>query len=333
MTQHALQAPTRSAPSGALCATLPDGRWHFQHGPIDLIIGAEGNPDAVNVALERAWERFSQILPELVTELKALRQPILDTPRPRSSFHSPVAQRMFAACWRHRAQFVTPMAAVAGSVADEVLGALLGRSARATSDGFNSGSSMSGSGAGIDRYADFKRAYVNNGGDIALYLAPGQHYTVGLLSNPEAIHVEGGGLAVDGRFTITPEMGIGGIATSGWRGRSQSLGIADSVTVFAPQAAQADVAATLIANQVNVSHDAIERAPANTLKDDTDLGDLPVTVAVGPLPPEAIKQALHAGEAAARVMFEQGAILGAVLVLQGQARFILPQNITENALN
>jgi hypothetical protein len=319
MTQHALQERTRSAPSGALCATLPDGRTHFQHGPIDLIIGVEGDPDAVNAGLERAWERFSQILPELVIELKALRRPIPNTLEPRASFHSAVAQRMFAACWRHRAQFVTPMAAVAGSVADEVLETLLGRPGAMVS--------------GADVRPDFPRAYVNNGGDIALYLAPGQHYTVGLLSNPEAIHVDGDGLAVDGRFTITPEMGIGGIATSGWRGRSQSLGIADSVTVFAPQAAQADVAATLIANQVNVSHDAIERAPANTLKDDTDLGDLPVTVAVGPLPPEAIKQALHAGDAAARVMFEQGAILGAVLVLQGQARFILPQNITENALN
>lgn len=319
MTQHALQERTRSAPSGALCATLPDGRTHFQHGPIDLIIGVEGDPDAVNAGLERAWERFSQILPELVIELKALRRPIPNTLEPRASFHSAVAQRMFAACWRHRAQFVTPMAAVAGSVADEVLETLLGRPGAMVS--------------GADVRPDFPRAYVNNGGDIALHLAPGRHYTVGLLSNPEAIHVEGGGLAVDGRFTITPEMGIGGIATSGWRGRSQSLGIADSVTVFAPQAAQADVAATLIANQVNVSHDAIERAPANTLKDDADLGDLPVTVAVGPLPPEAIKQALHAGEAAARVMFEQGAILGAVLVLQGQARFILPQNITENALH
>ncbi len=333
MTQQALQTPTRSAPSGALCATLPDGRTHFQHGPIDLIIGAEGNPDAVNVALERAWERFSQILPELVTELKALRQPISNTSRPHSSFHSPVAQRMFAAGWHHRAQFVTPMAAVAGSVADEVLAALLGKPATTASDGANSGSSMSGSGVNVNRQADFTRAYVNNGGDIALHLATGQHYTVGLLSNPEAIHVEGNGLAVDGRFTITPEMGIGGIATSGWRGRSQSLGIADSVTVFASQAAQADVAATLIANQVNVSHDVIERAPANTLKDDADLGDLPVTVAVGPLPPEAIKQALDAGEAEARAMFEQGAILGAVLVLQGQARFILPQTSAANVLN
>ncbi|MBC7202861.1 MAG: UPF0280 family protein, partial [Pusillimonas sp.] len=211
----------------------------------------------------------------------------------------------------------------------EVLDTLLGRPGATASGGLKSGASMPGSG----RRTDFTRAYVNNGGDIALHLSPGQHYTVGLLGNPQAIQIERGGLVPDGRFTITPEMGIGGIATSGWRGRSQSLGIADSVTVFASQAAQADVAATLIANQVNVSHDAIERAPANTLKDDTDLGNLPVTVAVGPLPPEAIKHALDAGEAAARVMFEQGAILGAVLVLQGHARFILAQNVTENALN
>lgn len=300
MTQQTLQERTRSAPSGAVCATLPDGRWHFQHGPIDLVIGVQGNPDTVTGALEAAWARFAQILPELVTELKALRQPISNTSQPRSSFHTPVSQRMLAACWRHRAQFVTPMAAVAGSVADEVLDALLGR-------------------------PGLIRAYVNNGGDIALHLEPGQHYTVGLLSNPESVHVQSDGLATDGRFTINPEMGIGGIATSGWRGRSQSLGIADSVTVFASQAADADVAATLIANQVNVSHDAIERVPANMLKDDTDLGELPVTVAVGPLPPAAIAQALDAGQATARNLFEQGAILGAVLVLQGQVRFILPQ--------
>jgi len=300
MTQQTLQERTRSAPSGAVCATLPDGRWHFQHGPIDLVIGVQGNPDTVTGALEAAWARFAQILPELVTELKALRQPVANTSQPRSAFHTPVAQRMLAACWRHRAQFVTPMAAVAGSVADEVLGALLGR-------------------------PGLTRAYVNNGGDIALHLEPGQHYTVGLLSNPESVHVQSDGLATDGRFTINPEMGIGGIATSGWRGRSQSLGIAASVTVFASQAADADVAATLIANQVNVSHDAIERVPANMLKDDTDLGELPVTVAVGLLPPAAIAQALDAGQATARNLFEQGAILGAVLVLQGQVRFILPQ--------
>ena len=40
---------------------------------------------------------------------------------------------------------------------------------------------------------------------------------------------------------------VRGVATSGWRGRSHSLGIADSVTVLAATAAMADAAATVIA--------------------------------------------------------------------------------------
>ena len=43
-----------------------------------------------------------------------------------------------------------------------------------------------------------------------------------------------------------------GIATSGWRGRSFSLGIADAVTVLAATAAEADAAATMIANAVDL---------------------------------------------------------------------------------
>lgn len=303
MTQHALQERTQTASSGAWRALLPDGRQHFQHGPIDLVIGAEGEPQAVAQAFNHAWARFTHVLPELVEEIALLRRPVAATAWPRPPFENPVAQRMFTACWRHRAQFVTPMAAVAGSVADEILATMLGST-------------------------QIARVHVNNGGDIALHLGAGQQYTVGLLSNPNTIRIKGRGLAVDGRLTITPGMGMGGIATSGWRGRSQSLGIADSVTVFAAHAAQADVAATLIANQVNVSHDAIERVPANSVKDDTDLGERRVTVAVGALPDTAIAQALQAGEAAARTMQEQGLILGAVLVLQGQARFVAPSTTT-----
>ena len=50
-----------------------------------------------------------------------------------------------------------------------------------------------------------------------------------------------------------------GIATSGWRGRSFSLGIADAVTVLAATAAEADAAATVIANAVDLpGHPAID---------------------------------------------------------------------------
>ncbi|WP_204349766.1 hypothetical protein, partial [Klebsiella pneumoniae] len=79
--------------------------------------------------------------------------------------------------------------------------------------------------------------------------------------------------------------GIGGIATSGAQGRSFSLGIADSVTVLARDAASADAAATLIANAVDLDHPAIRRRPARNLDPDSDLGDRLVTVGVGDLTP------------------------------------------------
>jgi hypothetical protein len=113
-------------------------------------------------------------------------------------------------------------------------------------------------------------------------------------------------------------MPVRGIATSGWRGRSFSLGIADSVTVLAAGAAQADAAATVIANAVNVDDDRIRRAPACELKDDTDLGALPVTVDVPPLEAQLVERALGTGLACARELRDAGLIWGAVLICQGR---------------
>jgi ApbE superfamily uncharacterized protein (UPF0280 family) len=200
---------------------LSDGRWHFQHGPIDLVIGADGEPAAVGRALERLWQRFRQVLPELVGELSDLRQPVVD----EIVFNGPVAQRMFDACWPHRRAFITPMAAVAGSVADELM-------------------------QYFRQEASIARAYINNGGDIALHLQPGQRYRVGLFA--DLARFTGDTPVLDGNFEIANDLPVRGIATSGWRGRSFSLGIADSVTVLAATAAGADAAATMIANQVNV---------------------------------------------------------------------------------
>jgi hypothetical protein len=84
----------------------------------------------------------------------------------------------------------------------------------------------------------------------------------------------GGGLRTDAQAEVRYESPVRGIATSGWRGRSFSLGIADSVTVLAATAAEADAAATIIANAVDVAHAGIiVRRPACSLKDDSDLGD------------------------------------------------------------
>ncbi len=268
-------------------ALLPDGRHHLQHGPIDLVIGAEGDAGPLADAHAAAWARFSTVLIELVAELPALRRPVGE----RHDLQGPVAQRMWQACHPYRAGFITPMAAVAGAVAQEIVAC----------------------------YArpGIRRAWVNNGGDIALHLAPGHAVRVGLWSDLARLQPGDGPLRTDGQFTVDATMPVRGIATSGWRGRSFSLGIADSVTVLAADAAMADAAATVIANAVNVDDPRIARAPADTLKDDTDLGARLVTVQVPPLGEERLREALHCGLLKARELRAHGLIRRAALVCQG----------------
>ena len=269
---------------------LPDGRWHFQHGPMDIVIGANGSPQAVEAAHEQAWQRFGGILGELVRELPVLRLPV-QGPCPLSG---PVARRMWHACRPYRSGFITPMAAVAGAVAQELVACYAA--------------------SGITR------AWINNGGDIALHLAPSQSVRIGLYADIERLGVDEilGGVQTDGQFEVDSALPVRGVATSGWRGRSFSLGIADSVTVLARTAAEADAAATVIANAVDVADARIQRRPACELKDDSDLGAIPVTVDVPPLEPELVSRALHAGLRRAQTLHAAGLIWSAVLVCQGQ---------------
>lgn len=272
-------------------------RWHWQHGPIDLIISADGKPAAVQAAYEACWARFVEVLPELVGELRRLRQPVpTEAALNDSAWQGTVARRMWSACHPHRARFITPMAAVAGSVADELIVAF----AR----------------AGI------ARAFINNGGDIALHLTQGQQYRVGIFADlaayspARALNQH----TLDANLTLEASLPVRGIATSGWRGRSFSLGIADSVTVLACNAATADAAATMIANAVDLDHPGILRRPASSLKDDSDLGDRLVTVDVPSLPQPLVDFALARGVDAAQRLLDQGLIEGAALFLQGRVR-------------
>jgi ApbE superfamily uncharacterized protein (UPF0280 family) len=268
-------APTRQ--------TLSSGREHWRHGPIDLVIEVWGDAGVVASAYATAWQRFETVLGELVGELAVLKAPV----GAATQVLGPVARRMVGACLPFASGFITPMAAVAGSVADEM--------------------------RQFFAVAGVTRAYVNNGGDIALHLAPDQTLTIGVV--PDAyLPIVAGDVAVDAYSPVR------GVATSGWRGRSFSLGIADSVTVLARSAAEADAAATVIANAVNVDHPAIERRRACDLKDDTDLGGRLVTVAVGQLPARLASDALDRGAAAADELLGRNLILGAALALQGQWR-------------
>lgn len=271
---------------GPQAAMLADGkRLHLNHGPIDLIIEAFGDYAEVEAAYSQAKVRFATILTELVEELAALRAPSTTIARP---FRGPTAQRMEAAVSRLASgKFITPMAAVAGSVADEMMAAML-------------------------RGRRLRRAYVNNGGDNALFLAPGEEMKAA---------IAGTGHSFADRVTIRFDDPVRGIATSGWRGRSHSLGIADAVTVLAEDAALADAAATLIANAVDLpEHPAIERTPANVLAPDSDLGARLVTTGVGALDDREIAQALERGLLVAEEFVARGLIVSAALFLKGQSR-------------
>ena len=272
--------------SGPQVAAIAGGRkLHLQHGPIDLIVEADGKPEDVKAAYDRAITAFQSVLTDLCEELNALRRP-LDSGCPAPA--GPVAKRMCDAVCAHES-FITPMAAVAGSVADYVLAQLV-------ADG------------------SLRRAYVNNGGDIALHLKDKETFRIGVCADPET-----GQLA--STVTLRAADGIGGIATSGWRGRSHSLGIADAVTVLARSAAEADAAATLIANAVDLpGNPAIKRQPAIELSPDSDLGSRLVTQHVARLEPMEISAALDAGRDAADRMISRGLIQTAFLALQGTVR-------------
>ena len=268
-------------------ARLSDGRWHLQHGPIDLVIGADGDRDACEAAHESCWQAFQSVLATLASELAFLRQPLPREGEGHAEAVGAVAQRMVAACLPHARAglFITPMAAVAGSVADHLIM--------------------------FYRRCGVQRAFINNGGDIALHLAAGEHWRAGVVANVDAPTLDAG-------LRVDAESGLRGIATSGWRGRSLSLGIADSVTVVARDAAAADAAATIVANHVWVDDPAVERRPAADVRDDSDLGMLPVTVAVGPLSPASVGRAMASGAACARELVDRGLIAHALISLCGR---------------
>ena len=271
-------------------ALLPDSkRLHLQDGPIDLIVEAKGNANAVRAAYEAAARRFTGLLDELCEELAELRQA---ADQKRGTLKGVIARRMHAAVVPFAGDcFITPMAAVAGSVAEEILGAMLGA-------------------------ARLDRAYVNNGGDIALHLADGEQFMVGLIDRPDS-------QGLMRTMVIGADDPIRGIATSGRHGRSFSLGVADAVTVLARTASQADAAATVIANAVDLpGHPAVVRISANELQPDSDLGARPVTREVGALSESEIEQALQAGADCARRLLASGLIEGAALRLKGETLLV-----------
>jgi ApbE superfamily uncharacterized protein (UPF0280 family) len=272
------------AKARAQVAFLPGGRLHLNDGPIDLVIGAFGAEGVVKAAYAAATRRFSTILDELCEELPLLRSEMLrSSPLPQGA----TARRMDAAVRPFAGDcFITRMAAVAGAVADEMLAAMLAA-------------------------ARLDRAYVNNGGDIAVHLAAGQSFAIGMVDRPDRP-------GLFGQARISAGDAIGGIATSGRHGRSFSLGIADAVTILAANAAAADAAATIVANAVDLpGHPKVTRVPACALDPQSDLGARLVTREVGNLSPDEINDALARGKIEARNYLRKHRLTAAALHLRG----------------
>ena len=272
---------------GATASRLDGDRLFLQHGPINLVVYVDGAAGTVESAYRALIDAFPGWLGPLVEELPRLRSP--ESTR-LALPHGTIARRMTDAVRACTSGFATPMAAVAGAVADEAAEVLAAQ-------------------PGIER------AYANNGGDVALHLSPGTRLSVGVVpSLHEAIP--------RARIEIASDSAVRGVATSGWQGRSHSLGIADAVTVLARCAAVADAAATLIANAVDADHPGIRRVPARALDEDSDLGDRPVTASVPALDAETIDAALDAGLQRARELRSRGVVEGAALTVQGRWRVL-----------
>ncbi len=268
--------------TGAQVSQLSGERLHLHHGPIDIVFQAVG--ERRDEAERRAVARFGTVLDELVSDLPILRRQCVDdqghTSGAGQRLKGSISQAMAEAVQPHAHRFVTPMAAVAGAVADAVLEAAV--------------------------VPGLSRAYANNGGDAALWLAPGEAMRVAI------------GRTGD-RAVVRADDPVRGVATSGWRGRSHSLGVADAVTVLARDAAAADVAATLIANAVDLPGSTkVTRIAACEIDPDSDLRDRMVTRDVGLLSPEEISEALAQGVREAHTMRRRGLIHAAVLYLGGR---------------
>lgn len=243
-------------------------------------------------AFARATAAFTGLIAALARELPVLRAQV-EAPRGlvgTVELQHPVARRMAEAVRPHASVFITPMAAVAGAIAEHVLAAIA-----------------------VD--PEIRRAHVNNGGDIALHLAEGESLRIGLVRSLSRATPEGS-------VTIASHMAVRGIATSGWPGRSFSRGIADAVTVLAARAADADAAATIIANAVDADHPAIRRTAARSLDPDSDLGDILVTTGVGVLPEAVVAEALKAGAAVAARLRREGLITAAMLAIGDEVRVV-----------
>lgn len=264
--------------------TLADGTVVAAYGPMMAAIRAVKNgtvsPDSAMIGVRAAFlmqeqlARFSDVIRRNIEEVETDRR------------YPQVVNLMIASARQAADASVTPLIAVAGSVADLVADAIFADEA-------------------------VTLVTVNNGGDIAVRMRAAAAVTIGIRPNA-------GSDGMSHRMKLDAACHIGGVATSGFGGRSFTLGIASAAVAAAASASLADVAATLIGNAVDTEGAPVVRRPARELDADTDIPDLLVTTRVGALSDRQVEAALANGIGKARRFQDRGLIAGALVALRGR---------------
>lgn len=270
---------------------LPGERLHLRHGPVSIVLKLWAAPEVMRQAHRLVMRHFPKIMPELEDEADELAKPL----QKAAKFQSKIAQHMADAAAAFGSATVLAADALPGAVADEVLRIMAAA-------------------------GPMDRAYVNNSGDIAFHLEPGQALKYGTDGDVS----DAANAVIANTIVLTSAMGLGGIACTGSAvpGRSLSMGVAERVVVFAKTGAMAAAAATLVAHAVSIDSKAITRKPAAKVDAGSGLGDQLVVTKVGKLNSDEIDAALDAGAVVAHSLIAQGMIGGAVLALQDTVRTV-----------
>jgi ApbE superfamily uncharacterized protein (UPF0280 family) len=259
---------------------LAPGKVYFDYGPSSIVVMADKDGEPLTDLCRRAFDVIDASLAEIAAALSWLRRCPAQIPAGQLSG---LPRRMLEAALVVGEPTLTPMAAVAGCVSDAVADWLFAQGA--------------------------SRVIANNGGDVALRLAPGTSAKIGLMTSLWAGQV-------DQAVTIKAEDGIGGVATSGLGGRSLTRGVARGVSAFARRCILADALATHLANCSYIPSDQVLTMKAGEVDPNSDIGDLAVVVDVGRLDHKLTKQALRQVEREARRQKEKGNLIAACARVQ-----------------
>ncbi len=249
-------------------------------GPVTLVLKGEKGGEDYRFDRASVTARVEAILTDIRECLPVLKQRAWRIKNTTSL--TPVARKMIEAAKSVDAEALTPMAAVAGAVADELKEYL--------------------------KKEDLDFISVNNGGDVAIYNRRHKPVSISIgdiRRNSPTSYV----LRVE-------ELTDFGVATSGFGGRSFTLGLADMASVVASSAPVADAAATFICNSTNVEEASIVRRKAAEIDPLTDIPEEMVTVHIGDLSPESVREALAHGEEVAKRLKREGKITEAVILLR-----------------